>query len=226
MAKPITVGVNTFATKGALQDYIRTLVADHADDQALDADDLRFMLTLLDRHPQAETKIGCGVASIVVRRNPVYTSTRGFYLFRTDGSGTDFSWTECLNPTPHRKKVTRAMRVLAEPQTMAYKQRFFDSTPSPTCELTGESITFVGSHVDHVPPLTFEKLIEDFCVENNLDIDTIPIRDDLADNKYVDVLDDDLIAALWEEYHRQRAVLRVVSVLGNLSVSKREQGRL
>lgn len=217
----IQVGGETFGTKDALRERIRAIVTAYKDEQALSADDLEFMLAVLDRHPQAETKIGCGVRSMVVRTNPVYRNNRGFYLYRTDGTGTDWSWTECLNPTPHAKKVIRALRVLVEPQTLAFKREFF-STTAGLCEATGEQLSFVGSHVDHVPPLTFENLVAGFLTEYALDINTLPLRDELSDNKYVDVLDDDLIAIRWVEYHRQHAILRVVSQYANLSISKLE----
>lgn len=223
MAKrqPICIGEYSFATKATLQDYIRTIVGKYADEETLSGPDLRFVLALLDRHPNADVKVGAGVESIIVRRNPVYRQTRGFHIFRVDGTDTDFSWVECLNPTPHAKKVARALRALIEPQTMAFKQRFFDTQPH-VCALTGESISFVGSHVDHVPPLTFEYLVSAFCSDYGIDINTVPLRDELADNKYVDVIDDDLIAVRWTDYHAAHAVLRVVSRLGNLSYSKRE----
>lgn len=215
----------TFTTKEALRDRIRGIVAAYSDEQELSVTDLTFTLAVLDRHPQAETKVGCGVASMTVRTNPVYRSNRGFYLIRVDGTGTDWSWTECLNPTPHPRKVIRAMRVLVEPQTLAFKHAFFAKGPQ-VCELTGALITFVGSHVDHIPPLTFEKLVADFLEEYRLDIGAIPLRDELADNNYVDAIDDDFIAVRWIEYHRSHAALRVVSRLGNLSNSKLERKAL
>ena len=114
------------------------------------------------------------------------------------------------------------MRVLVEDQTRGYKENYIDSFDDPKCELTGESITFLNSHVDHVAPLTFDKLVEGFLSEYGLDLNTIPVRDDLADNKYVDLLDDDLIAIRWQEYHREHAKLRVISAFANLSIAKRK----
>lgn len=223
MAKRVAIEVNgeTFRTKDDLRERIRDIAAAYRDEQELNAEDLTFMLAVLDRHPQAETKIGCGVRSMVVRTNPVYRNNRSFYLYRIDDTGTDWSWTECLNPTPYAKKVIRAFRVLIEPQTMAFKRAFF-ATTAGLCELTGEQITPLSSHVDHAPPVTFEKLVDDFLTEYDLSINAIPLRDELSDNKYVDMIDDDLIAVRWIEYHRAHAVLRVVSRYANLSISKME----
>lgn len=215
-----TIAGRTFTRKSDLQDYIRAIVARYGDDVPLGIGDAEFMSALLENHPLADAKIGAGVASIVVRRNPQYPSTRGFYLHRVDGSSTDFSWTECIRPTPHHKKVLAALRVVVKPQTMAFKRAFFDAGGN-RCELTGEAIEFVGSHVDHVPPLTFNRLVEQFCYEYGFDLDKLPLRDEAANNKYADVIDDDIVTVGFAEYHRQFAKLRVVSRLGNLSHAKK-----
>ena len=121
------VAGETFPTKKALTERVRGIVAAYPDGAELSPAELGFMVDLLENHPQAETKIGAGVERITVIRNPIYTHTRGFYLYRVDGSGTDFSWVECLTPTPYAKKVRAALRVAIEPDTMEYKRRFFDS---------------------------------------------------------------------------------------------------
>lgn len=219
--KLIRLGGQVFKTKTSLQEYIRGIVAKYKDEQQLDMFDTAFVLALLEQHPQADTKIGAGVERIIVRRNPVYRRNRGFHLFRIDGTDTDFSWVECLTPTPHHKKVIRAMRVLVEPQTMAFKQQFFDNTAEPRCALTGEPIAFVGSHVDHMPPFTFEVLVQEFCDRCGINLESVPLRDEMADNKYVDLIDDDALAMSWVQFHKEHACLRVVSQIGNLSHAKR-----
>ncbi|KAK7321667.1 hypothetical protein VNO77_32524 [Canavalia gladiata] len=50
---------------------------------------------LLVYHPHFEDKIGCGLESIMVDRHPHWYS-RCFFVVRTDGSWTDFSYKICL----------------------------------------------------------------------------------------------------------------------------------
>lgn len=216
-----TVNKQRFHRKSDLCNYIRSIVAKYQNDRPIDKTDFDFVFDLLRNHPNAEAKIGAGVASIVVRRNPIYPATRGFYLYRIDGSSTDFSWVECVSPSPKRKKVLAALRFAVESQTIAFKRAFFDNGGGH-CELTGEPITFVGSHVDHVPPLTFDRLVDQFCCEYGLNLEALPLRDEFADNRYIDVLDDDVVTFRFAEYHRQFANLRVLSRLGNLSYAKRK----
>lgn len=221
MKKAFAIGAYRFKTKGIAQDYIRSIVGRHADEQSLDSDTFDFVMALLSNHPSADVKIGPGIERIIVRRNPVWRHTRGFHLFRVDGTDTDFSWTECLRPTPHHKKVMAAMRVLVEPQIAEFRKWHFATQPH-VCVLTGETITFIGSHVDHIPPFTFTRLVDDFCAAYGIDLAKVRLHDEFADNKHFDMIDDAATADTWMEYHSEHARLRVVSRLGNLSHSKLE----
>jgi hypothetical protein len=210
-----------FNTKVQLEERVRGIVASYPDRQLLNPMDFAFILDLLGNHPQAGAKLGCGISAFYVQRNPIYPSNRNFMLVRADGSETDFSWRECLRPTPHCKKVQRACRVLVEPYTMEFKQAFFDEQGgSAICPLTGQVMRFVGSHVDHVAPKTFEWLFNAFIAQYGLDVNQIPLRNELADNKYVDQLGDYDLAESWIDFHNQYAELRVISALANLSHAK------
>lgn len=217
----IVVNGEIFKTKVQLEERVRGIAASYPDRQLLNPLDFAFMLDMLGNHPQACVKVGCGISAFYVQRNPIYPSNRNFMLVRGDGSETDFSWRECLRPTPHWKKVQRACRVLVEPYTMEFKQAFFEEQCGEAlCPLTGQVIRFVGSHVDHVAPKTFERLFNDFLVQHGLDVEQIPLRNELADNKYVDQLDDYDLAESWIDFHNQHAELRVISALANLSHAK------
>ncbi|KAG0566496.1 hypothetical protein KC19_7G068200 [Ceratodon purpureus] len=64
------------------------------DDEAVQA--------VLTYHPKYSEKVGCGIAYIKVDNSPDYPDVRCFWLVRTDGSETDFSYRKCL-----REKVRR-----------------------------------------------------------------------------------------------------------------------
>lgn len=81
-------------------------------------------------------------------------------------------------------------------------------------------MSFVGSHVDHVAPLTFEKLMSDFVSAEGLDVEEIALGDELQDNKYVDTLQDKWLEDRWSAYHYKYAVLEVVSQNANLSARR------
>ena len=209
-----------FPTQTALKDYIREIVKQYPDEGILSDVHFSFVQSLIERHPQAETKIGAGLHKIIIRRNPIFWNNRGFHLFRIDGSDTDVSWVECLKATPHYQKVMAAMRNLIRDQIVDFKQSFFENG-GDLCVLTGEFIDPSSAHVDHIAPATFQNLVLEFCKKLDINLDTIKLRDETIDNKYFDIIADDNLSCLWQEYHRQNAKLRVISQKGNLSIAKK-----
>src|SRR5438552_722209 len=142
------IGGETFKTKKDLLERIRRVLYDYEEGQTLNTPDFTFMLDVLRLHPNVAQKIGCGAASMHVKENPVYPSKHGFWLVRTDGTGTDFSFMECLSPSSNKKKTLSAFRSAIEPYTFQFKQKFFDNASDGTavCEYTDELITFLNAH--------------------------------------------------------------------------------
>lgn len=224
MAKRRTYNVNgeLFKTKKALQNRVRLILWSYSDGEYLTFNDLEFMTDLLSNHPQADIKIGSGVAGMQVRQNPVYTQTQGFWIIRTDGTDTDFSYIECLTPTPKPKKVLRALRVAVEPDTQAFKQRFFDQHNGiAPCPITCETMTYTNCHVDHAPPNTFDVLAQRFLEEEGIDPNDVELLDEYADNRLQDELADQDLKRKWIDYHGEHAQLRVISRRANLSDVRR-----
>jgi hypothetical protein len=220
----IEIAGEVFRTQAAAKERIQAIMARYPNGAAVDMFDLAFLQELLERHPDAPNKIGCGVASIYVNRNPIYPSTRTFFLVRTDNSTTDFSYLECIRPTPHRKKVLRALRAAVEPYTLQVKQAFFDQVGSQAiCPITGETIRFIGSHVDHTPPATFDAIAAQFLAEENLLPDDIGVVA-AGDHIFQDRLTDQDLERRWVDFHNSRAVLRVISKTANLSNVRYEGG--
>lgn len=217
-----TINGEEFSTKSKLTERIQEILYSYRDGQSLNMFDFPFMLAVLELHPDSVQKIGCGVSRIEVRENPVYRKNFGFWAIRTDGTETDFSFIECLSPSSHGKKVFSAFRVAVEDQTIAFKRGVFRVFNTLTCELTGEEITFLTSHVDHKPPHTFDKLVEKFLATNYLNVSEINIVGSGVDGCVQNTIDDHVIRKLWRVFHKNNCVLRVVSRTGNLSVSKVE----
>ena len=191
----------------------------------VDLFDTAFLRSLLDMHPEADQKIGCGVSAFSVEDNPLYPGprARGLRLHRIDGTSTDFSFWECIRPTPHIKKVYRAFRAAVEPDTMAFKQRYFDALPwgVGVCPDTGEPISYTHCHVDHKAPNTFDVLAARFIDGEKLDVNEIQVYGAGIDDTYQDRLVDLELEQRWRDFHASNAVLEVVSVTSNLSLRKR-----
>lgn len=218
-----TIGGITFRTLESVKQEIRSRIASYEDKEPFSPEDWWFFRDLLDLHPHTEVKIGCGVRGFYAQWNPVYKNTRTLYLVRQDGSVTDWSWTECLKPSSHEKKIKMAFRALLEPGMIIFKKKFFDSQPyvATPCPITGQLMTFASAHVDHIPPQTFEALFRDFIATNKVDITTLTISSDGKDNTYRVTISDEVLANRWLDYHSQHAHLRVISSHANLSNVKK-----
>jgi hypothetical protein len=77
-----------------------------------DHHDFQFFFDLLKRHPNADSKIGVGVSSFKIIRNPRNKKTFETHAIRKDGSKVDFAWTSCCSQKPksNKKCLDDAMR--------------------------------------------------------------------------------------------------------------------
>lgn len=190
--------------------------------QPLNDSDRAACLEVLPRHPQAAEKVGSGVAEITVEDGGHY-GTRFFQIVRTNGTTANFPYLSCISPEleGHDTEVKWAMRCEVMPQT----RQFFDDAFRRTavfCEITGQRLTPKGSHVDHMKPITFQRLARDFLASKNLtlaEIQTSKAPHVLPVHNATSLADRDLAAA-WQEYHRTHARLRITSKRANLQERK------
>jgi hypothetical protein len=215
----ITINGQQFKTKQQLRERIRALRDSYANNLPISQADLHFMLDLLKRHESAAIKVGCGIKEMFVRKN---MNNRGFWLRRTDGSETDFSFEMCLrdNAEPQSMKFKEACRSAIKDEIAAFKSSLFARTKCEICPINGQPITISNAHVDHAPPWTFEKIVESFIAENGILVDAVETNCN-DDGVVVNEMRDKQLAARFVAHHNQRAHLRVVSKDANLGAIKR-----
>jgi hypothetical protein len=214
---PVMVNGTTFPTKAALLGHVRGILYRHAPGTPIGEPDRSFLLALLGRHASAGRKVGVGVAALTVELNAVFPGNRGFWLTRTDGTRTDWSFLECVSPSSRLAEFKAACRRAVAGQVIEFRQRAFaEAGGTVTCPVTGRRVGVADSHVDHAPPLTFERLLADFVAENGLDPEAVEVLQHGDGDIETRLVDQDL-EARWCEYHRRRAVLRVTSREGNLT---------
>ncbi|TXH46397.1 MAG: DUF3223 domain-containing protein [Desulfurellales bacterium] len=220
--KCFVVNGESFKTKKELQDRVRSILWAYRHGDIVNMFDAPFLTELFGMHPSAVQKIGCGIAAIEVRRNPVYTNTQGFWIIRLDGSETDISYLECLTETPHHKRFERACRVAVEPSIIKFKQQAFDAAGGKLrCPFTGDWLSFAGAHVDHIAPKTFQSMLADFVRKHGIDVESVKVNGKCVDGAIQDTLDNAGLEQSWIQYHDALADLRVVSRTGNLSHAKK-----
>ena len=208
-----------FASQEALRSRIRSIVNQADLNTHLGEQDTSFLIDVLRRHHRWEEKQGVGVHSLVVRLNPppgFGSATRGIWIVRKDGSETDISWVTPLQrggASTAKKDVALAARREVSDQTRSMHDRM-RGTPCPIC---GEPLRQV--HIDHVAPLTFERLLSDWLKLEGLNVGAVEVSDLGIENAFADRE----LAARWAKYHERNAILRAIHPHENLSAAKRSR---
>lgn len=212
---PIEVAGVDFASQSALRNHARALLHKTQIGETFDEADNRFLLALLNRHHEAEEKIGAGIIRFFTRRHATY-GTVGFAFERIDGSIDDFGIDYCVRTLSAdevaRLNYLRAARYAVLPSI----RRFRDDALllNPICPLTGTPLTRARHHVDHAPPQVFSLIAQAYLDEVNLrPIDFEYRCDDLGRCLFAD----EYYELYFAVFHDERATLRLLSPSANLS---------
>lgn len=213
-----------FRTKDDVRSRVRGILYSYPVAARITGDDSDLLLALLQGHPEAARKIGCGIAGFEVRPNPRFPNERGFYLIRMDGSEDDFSYQKCLS-TPKPMAVFKAIcRKLIGWQMhwlkSAYFREYSREDGRVRCPLTGQWTTESQAHVDHIPPDTFAKIVTDFIHENNIKVENIDLQEATDIGK---TFSSASLIESWVNYHKLNAKLRVISAFANLNIVCRKE---
>jgi hypothetical protein len=179
--------------------------------------DATFLANLLQQHPDAARKIGAGVAFFTVEPNPQFGHPE-FWLHRIDGTATNFSFLRCLRPSSPGEAVRNALRNAVVADIIEFRDQMFAARPAIRCPITGDPAVLGNCHVDHAPPRTFARLAIEFTLAEGGE-EQIPIVD--PDGETGSHMADTDQRTRWQEFHRRNAILRVVSVRGNLQGRRR-----
>jgi len=211
----IKLGTYVFGTKSQAREFIRRILYAYRPTESLGADDQNIIVELLQLHPQAEQKIGCGVDSVQIENNQ--HGTVGFWVTRVDGSRTDFSYLSCLRPRTHHDDALAAFREAIQAQVTAFRSVVFANGPVQ-CPITGIEIRSVEAHIDHAVP--FMDLITAFLIAQEIGLDDVLVSD-THDGSTRTVIMDAQLRDDWKLFHTEKAVLRAVHRTANLSILRR-----
>lgn len=216
MATPIKAKHLEFRTKKEAQLYFREILNRYELGCILGSTDLKDVIALIDRHPERDMKIGSGISYVKIVQNPEYQNKRCFWLFRNDGTDTDFSYLTCINGKAKtiEQEFVEACRVSIMDQIIEYKTDFFSRDGDKKCEETGVPVRWDTCHVDHITP--FATIVREFI--HLLQIS--PAKEMLtesSDRQCSVRFACQHTESEWKTYHQMFAQLRVVSPEFNLS---------
>ena len=212
----LQIGSLHFRTKSEAMKWFGTVLSSSSVGAFCPEESMRNMIELINRHPDAEMKIGCGIESFQVRENPVFKNQKAFYLIRKDGSETDFSFRMCVSgnrSTPWANFCIAARNSISS-QIVIFKTAAFLGLDSVRCQITGEVVEWNTCHIDHVAP--FSDLLQEFIRQQGIDV-SVEHTTGGEDGSVVRLFIDADLDKRWREFHRQNAVLRVTTIKANLA---------
>jgi hypothetical protein len=185
------------------------------------------LLELIKLHPKANEKIGSGIDYFFVQKSKWKFNQFNFMIKRTDGSTVDFSYQTCLNigkrANPQKKENwSGVFRNIVKDQVDTFRDEAFKVIGVKDkfiCSETKLKFKKYHSHVDHVYPLTFESILHEFITANKIDLTKVQLSEDTGTSEVKSILDKDLVNNFYE-FHKNRAVLRVVCISANLQAKR------
>ena len=222
----VTIGTLTFTFKKDAKQYFKEMLARYRNNQDINGEDSEHLQDLLERHPEAREKIGCGIKHFF--KAPTDQGTSCFWLEREDESRTDFSYITCVDSkgkSLYQEFAEACREAVREDLQKAKKDHFDahgDSEDKVACEITGEKLALYESHLDHKKPMTFQVIVRTFIAANSIDIkpEMLSIA---GDAQFVTTFVDKEIEKKFQQYHHSVAHLRIIKPRVNLSLGGSER---
>lgn len=209
IAKPIVLPSIEFKKQGDADAYFKSMLNRYDDDEYLSDADEEVVYELLQRHPEAETKIGPGIVGIFRAHSPDHPSSC-FHVHRADGSKTDFSYKTCVRgkaPSLKSRFYEACQRSITNSIIDQKRSIFEKSGGKIACYKTGTLVTFSTSDYRHTKP-RFRDIVESFIKTKNIVV-TEHLISVGADMQYSTIFSDTTMARDFAEYHRAIAELQV-----------------
>lgn len=217
-----SIGGNEFSTKDALKKRCQTIISTLDDGEFVKNDDLIFLIGLFQHHDEWMIKSCKGVKGIKAQKNTY--GTRGFLLVFSDETTDDISYMhaiKCLRGERTRNLLPQKLVDYknAARSTITSDIRTFRDAQLALgiiCPISNELVCRANCEVDHEPPLTFDKLLYDFTVDENIN----PLETVVGSQEgIVPYFENAEISSKWITYHRENAKLRLLSTIGHAQVS-------
>jgi hypothetical protein len=208
---PVVVGAYRFATKAEATRFVSEMLDGYSNGERVVGEDEQFLYDLLDLHPEAVEKIACGVSHFTRDRD--LRGGRCFWLWRTDGSKTDWSTRKALELKGPRSDLYDALRCEVEAQRNRFLRSQFASGTEVKCAITGQALTEQDAHVDHHDP-GFGQIAREFMTAEA--IGTLKSMPQLTSDGTRRYLVCRPLAERWQRFHEARAVLRLTTADANL----------
>ena len=223
---PLVIGHLQFVSKKEAAAYFRNILQSAELEVELSSSDLADVEALLSCHPAANEKIGTGIAAIFVGQDTF--GGRCYHVRRADNTVDNFGMKYCINGEPPAfRRFSNACRLVVATDMADFRNRAFNDPEKclngyVRCAKTGFWVSSAGAHVDHAFPLTFSRIVRDFISSRAIDLEKFDAY--AHEGLYGCVFSDPAMVEDFRQYHKEVAVLQVVTKESNLRDAW--QGRL
>lgn len=154
------------------------------------------------------------MSSVKVDYHPEFRSTKCFYCMYGKEKQL-FSYLHTINgAVSDSQRFSRAGRHLVAERLRAFKKQRFENRPVK-CAITNEIVEWEECQIDHKAPLTFSVIVKSFIVSNKIDISKVEYICEITKEQFADRE----LADKFDAYHKEMAVLRVLSTKQNNKLS-------
>ncbi len=217
MKKPINIGKHLFQTKKEALLFYKDILSRYSFNEILDINDKEAIIDLLEYDESfnyEEIKIDEFKTDFFIEKIKIgkaQFNTKCFEIVWNDGLEEFISYTQIINRHETNSKVyfVKACRNIIQDDLRKVKQKYFDINSikgKVECQETGELLKWEDLVVDHRQPITFSVIVDRFLEVRKIKTDEVEFK------KINNVLHfkNENLSNDFKEYHKQKAILRIV----------------
>jgi hypothetical protein len=214
MRKPLIIGDNLFKTKKEALLFYKEILNKYSFADILSSNDKDAILDLIKYDESFEIDFIATQNDYfleVVRIGKAQFNTKCFEIIWNDGLEEFISYTQIINrhQTNNKLYFVKACRNCIQDDLRRVKQKYFDSNSTKgkvKCQETSEFLKWEDLVVDHRQPNTFSVIVDRFLEVRSIFIDEVEYKE--VNN--ILYFKDEILNNEFKEYHKEKAILRVV----------------
>jgi len=219
----ITIGDKTFSSKSKAQSFYKGILNSYevgeelSEEDCKNISDLVYMDCGLDNEEISayEEETGDYIKSVMVDYHPEFRSTKCFFLMGGIDEKQLFSYLLAINGAiSDNQRFSKTCRHLVSERLREFKKQRFENRPVK-CAITNEIVEWEECQIDHKAPLTFSVIVKSFIIAHKIDISKVEYVCELTKEQFAD----QELADKFDAFHKEMAVLRVLSTKQNNKLS-------
>lgn len=205
-----------FTTQKALKEYADSIKARYQIGDTLTSEDKQFMMELLQKSDQYNSKAPCDEPQLALGK--ALGGTVCWYLIdESSGEKAGISTPHAIRCAFGGSQTTKdilnefkqAARETVLPQILKFKQDCVNESGQYVSAISGDLLNSEDVHIDHAPPNLFDTILFDYVMENGINLLRVGIKEGNGGRR---TFVKQSIKDSWSEYHKEKALLRVVSI--------------